>query len=233
MGKSTEIRQLFEGEEKRSWWRDGIFSDEHWAAAPRKVLFLLKEPNSSQHTYASLVEPSDGGSWPADWDGWIEIGRWAYAILHTSRDNIPCFQETDQLVTVPGSVEPVPSWKTARHQVGMMNLKKEPGKASVYDYDLLEKWAMDHAPFLREQFDLIDPEIVVLCGERVMEIAGKTFGFVRTIPLKEPYFPEKGKLWIDFHHYKARYPNFLTFYALVGIMSSALRNPDVLKVLRE
>lgn len=232
MGLSDEIRKLFKAPGREDWWRDGIFSEMHWASAPRRVLFLLKEPNGTRQKYVSVVETPEEHPHSLDWDGWIENGRWAYAILNTDRNRIPDFEECCSQVEVPDAMKPVARWKIARHQAAVVNLKKEPGGSSC-NYEELASWAKVNAEVLREQLELINPQIVVLCGSGVRGIAVKVFGLPSPHRLERPYFVAQNRLWIDFYHYKARYPNFLTFYAIAGITQSALQRPEVRTILQE
>jgi len=265
MGLSAEIRKLFDEHGTEDWWRDGVFDEELWASAPRKVLFLLKdpnqygrggdEPNGIPQKDFSLVETTQGNAHSIDWDGWVEIARWAYAILKTGPGVVPDIKGCHSSVPVPGVSKPVEEWMICRHQVGVMNLKKDPGGATVVIKDVAD-WARDHKDFLRTQLQLINPQIVVLCGNRPLkEIAAESFGLslpesvmqcgdrelkqiaeeVRGLKAPEsrmwPYVVANSRLWIGLRHYN-RADTDDTFYALVGIMQAALRDPEAAAVLR-
>ncbi len=222
MGLSAEIRNLFDERGAESWCRDGVFSEAHWAMAPYRLLFLLKEPHKF---YTSLVETSQWQPHPIGWDGWIEIARWAYAVLNTGLRAVPDFDDCRSHDTVQG----VESWRICRHQMSVMNLKKEPGGSTAI-MDQVEDWAGRQQDFLRKQLELINPQIVVFCGDRVKEIATKVFRLHQPERVERPYFAYDDRLWIDFCHF--RYcAKVRAFYALVGIMRAALQDPEIATLL--
>lgn len=268
MGLRAEIGRLFDAPGREYWWRDGIFSDEHWSLAPRKVLFMLKEANDARKGNEripkknfSLVETQEGNAYPIEWDGWKEMMTWPYAVLNTESSALADFDKCGLCIDDPVTKKKVEAWKVCRHQVGVMNLKKDPG-GSVSDDKMLAEWALkpEHTKFLRCQFKLIDPQIVVLCGnQEFRKIVANVFGLNlpdRVLLCSErilkaiaagprgsndlgiegwPYSVHDNRLWVGFRHFAYthfHYPDpAILFNALAGIMQSALQDPDVAAVM--
>ncbi|MCP8687156.1 hypothetical protein [Marinobacterium sedimentorum] len=131
---------------------DGVVSEEHWEMAPRKVLFVLKETNSrrQQDIREAILRSSQKKT------GWHKgkvlrrVGRWAYGLTHYDGE-IPDFTQAKK------------SQFQAPLSIAYLNLRKTSGGART-NAKALERDVRVYAEYTRQQIELINPEIVVLCG---------------------------------------------------------------------
>ena len=124
--------------------------EELWATAKRKILFLMKDPNSNPW--------EDYREWP-----WREITakffkvifNWLQGLSEITPDYLPLLDNASYLDPANQVV--------LKYPLAIVNVKKISGSASVlndtlYDYDKRD------APFLKRQVrDILQPNIVV-CG---------------------------------------------------------------------
>ncbi len=102
-----------------------------------------------------------------------------------------------------------------------MNLKKEGGGPSANMKDIRD-WAMDHKDFLKSQFDLIQPNLVICCGSEVWSIAQQVLSACPVEPFNR-YAISENRLWVNLRH-PVRAP-FRWFDMLSEIIRTALSDP--------
>lgn len=131
---------------------DGIISKSNWDSCPAKVLFILKETNQAEQNIVSAINKAIDNSSSGWWRGKVlrRVGRWAYG-----------------LQTYDGTVSPfkdaVLNEKHALRSIAYINIKKTSGGAITNAKDF-DAHAQKFAVFVRKQVNLIQPNIVVLCG---------------------------------------------------------------------
>jgi len=194
----------------REFTKDGIIDESAWDAAPRRVLFLLKEDNKNRPVHEDDLRTI----WRAK--PWPILDTMAFG-LHR---------------LVPG--QPLPSWIDAYairatgsglRSAAVMNLKKEPGGGEA-DRKQVQTWVGANLDMLREQIKIISPDIVV-CGGTLGEYVLPT-GLVQ---LGKPVDPggacylAQGALWVEYHHPSLRLVReVVSYYGLLAIVEQALRN---------
>lgn len=131
---------------------DGIVSLEHWASAPRKVLFVLRETNDfpGSDVRAAIRRSAEKRT------GWRRrfvlrrVGRWAHGLLNYNGE-------------APPLAEAIAAQFTAPLSVAYMNLKKTTGGAAINPVEM-EDWVKSYADHIRQQIESVAPDLVVLCG---------------------------------------------------------------------
>ena len=182
--------------------KDGIVNISYWDRAPDKILFFLKELNMAPGSWSATRPPEIQRDFrkTVDEHPWKTVGQWAYGILN--RRTMKAFYEANQ----------EDNYSSACRSVAIVNLKKIAGDNSSRPREIIE-YAIRNAEFLREQIELISPNIVVCCGRNlVFNIARKIFKDAREAELVyERKDFVQGRLyrgekyyWIDFVHPRMR-----------------------------
>lgn len=149
----------------KSFVYDGIVDEKEWSKPELKICFLLKE--------AYTKDKSNYFKWSlSKWlneeknsviNTWNTVALWTYGILHTTETEIPEYPNEKKF-----SKEDKHSFLK---KIAAINVKKIDGKEKSEWYDLKE-YAINDADLLREQIDIINPDVIV---------CGKTFDFLRII----------------------------------------------------
>lgn len=137
--------------------KDGaVDAQAYWVSNPR-LLFILKEVNDPKCGNWDLRKfLHDGGRTQT----WNNITRWTEGIRLVY--NHP---KADMHWAQFASISEDRRRKTLRN-IAAMNLKKSPGGHTSNTHELHQIAKQDQA-FLREQFDLYKPDVVVCCGSSV------------------------------------------------------------------
>ena len=149
---------------------DGVVYAERYLSAPRKVLFFLKDCNvpddrplaEQRDLCESLRVDFEHGPLPP----WIVPGQWAYGIQYAERR--PSFGEANQ--TRERNIAGVSS--------AFMNPKKV-GGGPICNMAAVKDFVIRHFKMLRKQLEMLDPDVVVLCGPELLEIATRVFPELR------------------------------------------------------
>jgi hypothetical protein len=147
-------RQKIESQSKRHTYhfcKDGIISPEDWAKAQPKILFILKEGRGKDDSRITIRNALGNNK-----SGWKRhkvlrrVGRWAYGLLNYST-TIPDFEKAREH-----------QFHSPRH-IAYINISKTPGGKST-NPTFLAKETETYSEYIKRQIDIINPEIVVLCG---------------------------------------------------------------------
>ncbi|QDT14927.1 hypothetical protein [Alienimonas californiensis] len=143
-------------EEQEAFVLDGAIDEESWNDAPLKILFVTAEPDFV--TDDSIKEAGDMRKLLSD-DGppgvfGMGLGRWAAILLE-------------------GKVPKKFGRVSARHMTAntaIINLKKTGGGPELADSPArgVVNWALAHQERLLDQIEALAPEVIVLCGDRVL-----------------------------------------------------------------
>ena len=135
---------------------DGVVNEEEWKAAPRKIVFLLKETNSEDYEWDErdylqnypLADANNTVRYLSQWIPGILVAgespswNWVYAITQSR------LTQTDLL-----------------RKICWVNVKKSPGGSTVEQNAFNTYWRQqENQQFLRQQLDLYAPDIIVCCG---------------------------------------------------------------------
>ncbi|MGA2226091.1 MAG: hypothetical protein ABSH41_16770 [Syntrophobacteraceae bacterium] len=190
--------------------RDGIIDPSRWFRAPRKILFILRE---------AYGEPDDTEGWDLrevireEWQGpkgkvWWTVSYWAYGILTATPHQLPPFPSDDVAYNAA---------KEALLSTAAINIKKSGGKSSS-DWDDLVSYVNEDGEFIRQQVELINPQIAV-CGN-VWSLIQHLWQDAQQ--LYDGVWIANGRVFIDFWHpANYQFPNQLCYYALSALLQNS------------
>lgn len=146
---------------------DGPADWQRWPCARPRVLWVLREPNdtgSDRYNLADfLFDPPFLASPPERRRVeatssllWRNALRRTYGLLHDAD-----YDASERLLTVE------PFWR----DLAVINLKKAAGGGVVRGRTTIRDWALQDAPFITEQLELLRPSII-LCGGTFTELCG-------------------------------------------------------------
>lgn len=204
-----------------SFISDGAVNAKIYEASSPKICFFLKEAYSR----------SDNDSWSlTKWlaDGamtrmWGAVAEWSYGLMHTTKTYIPA---KPNLST---------SEKTKLlHSVAIVNVKKSNGNVRS-DYDDLLKYAIVDKDNLKQELDILKPDVIV-CGNNsslLRLLYGASIdrkGRVATDGQIDYEFMQKNgfvlvgnQIIIDYWHPANQYPAIMNYYTICGLYQQALK----------
>lgn len=124
---------------------DGVISEPDYEAAPKKVLFVLRETND--YPKGDIRELLSNGAYG---NIFHQLAKWAWGILN----DFPKFEEVD--------FSPEMLANTIR-KIAVMNLKKYTG-GRIADFNLLHVFAFLDRDFIRREIEIIAPELIICCN---------------------------------------------------------------------
>jgi len=130
---------------------DGVVDPDTWERQSRKILLILKEVNSTDGKQWDLRKFLHAGGRPRTWN---VVVQWL-AGLHRLEDDLSWAEVTQEARNDPD--------RTVLRTIAVMNLKKAPGTATSNMREIGDSAKKDRE-FLRRQFALYDPDIVITCG---------------------------------------------------------------------
>ncbi|MEY2343500.1 hypothetical protein I3679_000965 [Proteus mirabilis] len=115
-------------------------------------MFVLKETNEAKQNIVNAINRAIEVKASGWWRGKVlrRVGRWAYGL-----------QKYDG--AVPSLRDAKLNEKNAVKNIAYINIRKTSGSART-DQKSFDAHAKEFAPFVRRQIELINPDIVVLCG---------------------------------------------------------------------
>lgn len=156
-----------------------------YLSSPRRPLFLAKEPNKN--------EDEDYRDWHwSERKGNVTFGdcvaMMLEGLLKTTKTYCPTHEDLRQDREI-----------FKEFPLALVNVKKTPGSRES-DWKEIFSYAQDHASLLREQLDILNPNIIVCCGSTDDESSDK-----RTLRIAEHY------IYPEFHFVKVN--NFCSYCA--------------------
>lgn len=178
-------------------FRDGPINTVAYAASATRVLFVLKEVNvKDEGDEWDLREYLREGGRGQTWNN---VVRWTRAILDGDMRNegAGILDEGDRSTTLA--------------RIAVMNLNKDGGR-SCTDPKRLNEATERARDLLREQVRVLDPHLVVCCGDHTGNAAGKyIFDYGRddwrSVPASVPVWvgtPVNGRMIVSMPHPQAR-----------------------------
>ncbi len=165
---------------------DGIIDPAAWLQAGTQVLFILRETNGYRSSMAALIQKACT-THPSSklWDRptFHNVGRWAHGLLHATETTLPSFDTAHK------------HRKTALLSCAFLNLKKTSGCARATK--AVEHATARDAIFLREQIELINPQLVV-CGGTYRAV--KQYLYPAIQRLAPRVHEADGRLYINANH---------------------------------
>lgn len=194
---------------------DGVVDEEAFRAAPRRIVYLLKEVNDEVDLVWVLCEFLREGGRGYTWDN---ITRWTEGILDRGIDWAELKIITEE------------RRKETLRKIAVVNLKKTPGGSSA-SIKSIQAAARRDRERIEEQLSLYDPDYIICCGTGVGDI------FLQDVLQKEPpfwqetsferlgyrigYRQEKGPLIISYWHPQARKKMEELYNALLDTLQEA------------
>ncbi|WP_415886608.1 hypothetical protein ACMXYO_01150 [Neptuniibacter sp. QD37_6] len=131
---------------------DGIICQEGWNAAERKILFILKETNGYNKSITKLIniavtDRKDSALWKRP--TFHNIGRWGFGLLNISTEAPPYKAANKER-------------KNSLLSCAFINIKKTSGGRTAGKE--VSSNAEKYASYLREQIEIISPDIIVFGG---------------------------------------------------------------------
>lgn len=183
--------------------RDGLVNEAAYVASSPRVVLVLKEVNDKGGGGWDLRDVLQEGK---RWQTWNTVTRWMRGLRKLDRD-----------LTWP-EIQAKPSEDERRCAVRslcVIILKKEPGGSSS-DRAAVHRYANEDSAYLREQFDLYDPDLVICggVGEVFRSVIDarpwqRTSRGVRYVKVADSYHV------IDYYHPQARYPLGMLYFTLI------------------
>ena len=184
--------------------RDGIAVPERFAAAPHRVLFVLREVNDWEGGDLRTLLAAG-----PRYQTWHTVGRWAAGLLH----GFPNYEEVDRWDVMHDALRSIAS----------INLKKASGGASA-DSAVVSAYAFQDRDLLREQIEAIAPQTIVACG--TTEVLVWLLGL--PVDAEKPHAPVRthDELRVIPWVHPARCDNRKTYHRLAELATQQIRTPS-------
>lgn len=210
MGITEKENELFEEwvKDRKDLVKDGVIDERSYKDTDIRILFVLKEVNDPGGGKWDLREFVRGGALRQTWDN---ITRWVMGIRNLDKN----LDWEKELTTITPEQR-----KEILKSVCVMNIKKSPG-GYITDNELLARIEDEDKEYLKKQFSLYDPDIIICCGSSTNFIFNSLIGLAeesdwkmtsRCISFHE-FLPKK--YLISFAHPEARVQDCLLYYGLI------------------
>lgn len=179
---------------------DGVISKESWDSSGKRVLFILKETNKAKQNVVTAINRAIEVKKSGWWRGKVlrRVGRWAYGI-----------QNYDGVV--PPLKDAKLNEKNAIKNIAYINIRKTSGSAAT-NKKAFDTHASEFAPFVRRQVELMEPDIVVLCGTYSQV---KRYVFPEIEKVSERVHVHEGVVFINAFHPAAREKSAILYHQVL------------------
>lgn len=135
--------------------------DRLWSESPRKIAFLLKENNNNdgedvRHWSGSINGYSPNGLF------FNRISAWLYGITHLEGNSYPSIEDAFNPTNQMKALQELP--------YAYVNVKKKSG-GPVANESQITDFAKRYAKYIREELDILQPNIIVCGGNTVFRVA--------------------------------------------------------------
>lgn len=210
MGITEKENELFEewAKDRKDLVKDGVMDEKSYEDTDIKILFVMKEVNDPGGGKWDLKKFIRDGALRQTWDN---ITRWVKGIRNLDKN----LNWEKELATITPEQR-----KEILKSICVMNLKKSPG-GYITDNDLLAKIATEDKEYLKKQFSLYNPDIIICCGSSTNYIFNSLIDFAKKLDWKmtsrgilfHEFSPDK--YLISFAHPEARIQDCLLYYGLI------------------
>ena len=197
------------GKENPAIVEDGIVDENEYLSSKYKILYVMKEVNSSE-AWDLRKFLYDGGR-PQTWDN---IARWTQGILNLDKE-----YSWEEL-----SKNNEERRKTDLKKIGSINLKKT-GGGYTSKIKEISKAARENKAIIKNQIEIYKPDIIICCGtagdllNSVLE--PKEINWSMTQRGVE-YIKDGQKLIISYSHPEARIRDAYLYYPLIDAVREIL-----------
>jgi hypothetical protein len=180
--------------------RDGVISKESWDDSSTKVLFVLKETNEANQNLVTAINRAIEVKKSGWWRGKVlrRVGRWGYGLQNYNG-------------VVPSLKDAKLHEKSAVKSIAYINIRKTSGRART-NKKTFDAHASEFAPFVRRQIELIQPDIVVLCGTYNQV---KRYVFPEIEKVSERVHVHEGIVFINAFHPAARKKSLMLYHQVL------------------
>lgn len=203
----------------RSFVSDGVIYHQAWDSMPegKRILFVLGEANNKTEGgcfHSDSWSLTEAVSWqrfnlPSLWK---RVAEWAFGIMSTSAYAIPPY--------VPGIIH-----TKYIKCVAILNLKKQGGTGNTSQSEI-EAFAMADQARIRQEIQLIDPDVIVLGGTAGTFYSLYGLKAAADGPAEQYRYHtfENGRqrLLLSYWHPANRYPKYLNYCGLIHLYRQAL-----------
>jgi hypothetical protein len=182
--------------------KDGVFNEDKWKTAKRKVLFFYKEAYGKDYNDLRVLIREWGYPKYTMWRRSSEI---AYLLQNIECDFQPNLSQARNCAT------------DALFSSAAINLKKSGGKSSS-NYDDLLEYAKSDGELLKMQIEIIRPDIVVM-GNIKSLVDNHVVQLGRPLDEDGILYEYKGTIFIDYWHPAYQIPAVMYYYTLALIYS--------------
>ncbi|MFA7578455.1 MAG: hypothetical protein WC002_10360, partial [Candidatus Muiribacteriota bacterium] len=180
-----------------SFVKDGVVNNEEYKKSNPKILIVLKEVNDPEGGGWDLRKDFLSKGAPRYGFAWNNVTRWINGINYLiNYKKIPLYYKENFEESYNEEYR-----KFFLNKIAVMNLKKTPGKSSS-NIEEIERFAESNSDFLKRQFELINPDIVICggTGEIFKKIIGlKDEDWERSI--RGEYYLKTSDNKLILHHY--------------------------------
>ena len=203
---------------------DGVVDESKYLASSPKLLFVLKEVNSDKGGWDLREYMRDG----ARGQTWDNITRWVDGIRSLDSDREILWSEL-KTVSDEKRMETLQS-------ICAINLKKLPGGHTTNNKNL-EDVAKEDIVFLKQQFRIYGPDIVICCGSIVsdlfhelnlIEVPGKIKWEMTQRGVQYHEFQPSCYL-ISYSHPEARVSDNILYYGLIDAVREIRQKKPMIK----
>ena len=191
-----KIQNSLDEEFKRKGYdvKDGILDNECWEKSKLKILYLLKEANDDfvdiRNTHIDIRHGNSKTFW---WN----VVFWKHAL--TAAFENP--ENLDSSLPDKSNIEEVKNNNYLLKDIAYVNIKKRNFNLPTSENVDISNYAKSDKELLRQQIDLINPNVVLCCGITHQFLRYKMF-YENDIleQLGEYCYKHKNRLVIDFYH---------------------------------
>ena len=191
---------------------DGVIDEVEYLQSRVRVLMVLKENNGFYGgDIRSLLR--DGERTPT----WLNVTRWLKGI-----GALPAEVPWTELESID-----LTERQRLLRSISVMNLKKSPGGHTAESRNVW-RVAREDRMFLKRQFDLYDPHLIICCGSTTsacfheVVLDGVAFDFCRTRRGVPYYARSTGRFVVEYPHPEARVQDNLLCYGLIDAVREVI-----------
>lgn len=189
--------------------RDGILDEERWASAPRKILFLLREAYEKRRRPEGFDQREKIRDWGKPKGKTLRaIANWAFAAHRGTSSHIPVIVSVNK-----------PERSEACLASAIVNVKKSGGE-SRSDLNQVAKFCELDADKIREQIEMINPEIII-CGGTWAEASRFIWRDDEKHEVYARTYSVRDRFVFDFWHPANQFPKVLNYYALGCLLQNS------------
>ncbi len=191
---------------ENDFYTDGVINETEYEHSKKKLLFIAKEPNASNHQ--KEIDRSFVTEWNEtrpDYNFACRIAEWAYGILN----DFPTYDDKPEDIQVQ------------LKNIAFMNVKKSGGKGSIEIYKDFLEIIKNQKDFIQREIEIIDPDIIILSLSQDKHVRNILFPGINWKPsgYTNKIAKWRNKKIIDFYHPSSRNVGAAAYSLLQNIIN--------------